>query len=234
MTFARAPLTLDAAGLARLCATVDTGGYGLVLISSWQAVFRGLVRDENDNAGSVRVVEDVKAAARASKVPWLIDAHSAVRVRTRTTMLTRARRSGAPPARPAPQTSPSRSATPTGLSARSGAWAGNGRFVWFEPVTLDHNLATGTYTALGETKTVASEETWRRLVETGAVTTTPRTAGEIARVAGMVSKDGTPTNTHKRQVRDALRHREGVLKAQEIKHGKQARTYRLACEEGLP
>ena len=99
MTFARAPLTLDAAGLARLCATVDTGGYGLVLISSWQAVFRGLVRDENDNAGSVRVVEDVKAAARASKVTWLIDAHSAVRVRTRTTMLTRARRSGAPPAR---------------------------------------------------------------------------------------------------------------------------------------
>ena len=37
---------------------------------------RGLIRDENDNAGAVRVVEDVKAAARASGVPWLIDAHS--------------------------------------------------------------------------------------------------------------------------------------------------------------
>ena len=46
------------------------GNYGLVLISSWQAIVRGLIRDENDNAGAVRVVEDVKAAARLTRIPW--------------------------------------------------------------------------------------------------------------------------------------------------------------------
>ena len=46
MTFYRAPISLDAAGLARLCATLRDGGYGLVLISSWQAVVRGLITDE--------------------------------------------------------------------------------------------------------------------------------------------------------------------------------------------
>src|SRR5699024_6510189 len=76
LTFYRRSLVLDAATLARIVHTVQTGGYGLVLISSWQAVVRGLIKDENDNAGAVAVVEAVKAAARTTGVPWLIDAHS--------------------------------------------------------------------------------------------------------------------------------------------------------------
>jgi hypothetical protein len=39
-------------------------------------VIRGLLKDENDNLGAVCIVENVKAAARQSGVPWLIDAHS--------------------------------------------------------------------------------------------------------------------------------------------------------------
>ena len=42
----------------------------------WQAVVRGLVKDENDNAGAVMVVERVKAFTRTPEVPWLIDAHA--------------------------------------------------------------------------------------------------------------------------------------------------------------
>jgi len=74
--FRSGPLLLHPAGLAQVVATVKAHQFGLVLIASWQAVVRGLVRDENDNAGAVLVVENVKAAARESGIPWLIDAHS--------------------------------------------------------------------------------------------------------------------------------------------------------------
>jgi hypothetical protein len=76
MTFYRAPMVLTTSGLARISNTVRAGRYGLVLIASWQAVIRGLVENENDNANAVGVVEAVKATARATGVPWLIDAHS--------------------------------------------------------------------------------------------------------------------------------------------------------------
>lgn len=76
MTFYRKSILLNANGLAQIVATVSQGAYGFVLISSWQAVVRGLIRDENDNAGAVQVVEDAKAAARATGVPWLIHCHS--------------------------------------------------------------------------------------------------------------------------------------------------------------
>ena len=76
LTFYRHPIQLNATGLANLVATVQTGGYGLVLIASWQAVVATLIRDENDNAGSVQVMEEVKAATRTTGIPWLIDAHS--------------------------------------------------------------------------------------------------------------------------------------------------------------
>ncbi len=76
LTFYRQPIRLDAAGLTAIAGTVAADRYGLVLIASWQAVVRGLLRDENDNAGAVRLVEDVKAVTRSTGVPWLIDAHS--------------------------------------------------------------------------------------------------------------------------------------------------------------
>jgi hypothetical protein len=76
LMFRRRPLILTAEALDQICATVRQEGFGLVLIASWQAVVRGLIRDENDNAGAVQIVERVKVAARASGVPWLIDAHS--------------------------------------------------------------------------------------------------------------------------------------------------------------
>lgn len=76
MTFFRHSLVLDVYGLARVVETVKAGGYGLALMSSWRSVIRGLVRDEDDSAGAVIVVERVKAATRETGIPWLVDAHS--------------------------------------------------------------------------------------------------------------------------------------------------------------
>ena len=76
MTFYMKNVTLSDSGLARIVTSVRAGGYGFVLIASWQAVLRGLVRDENDNAGAATVVESVKIATRQTGIPWLIDAHS--------------------------------------------------------------------------------------------------------------------------------------------------------------
>ncbi len=76
MLFHRKPLLLTPDDLGRICTTVTRQDFGLVLIASWQAVVRGLIRDENDNAGAVQLVELVKAAARHTGIPWLIDAHS--------------------------------------------------------------------------------------------------------------------------------------------------------------
>jgi hypothetical protein len=52
MTFYRKPILLDAKGLAQILPTVRQGSYGFMVISSWQAVVRGLIRDENDNVGA--------------------------------------------------------------------------------------------------------------------------------------------------------------------------------------
>jgi hypothetical protein len=76
LTFYRGPVLLNSDGLRAIRATLTAGHYGFVLIASWQAVIRGLVRDENDNAGAVKIMETVKASARETNIPWLIDAHS--------------------------------------------------------------------------------------------------------------------------------------------------------------
>ena len=69
LTFYRRPLLLDEAGLSQIAATIRTDGYGLCLIASWRAVVRGLIKEENDNAGAVRIVESVKAWTRETKIP---------------------------------------------------------------------------------------------------------------------------------------------------------------------
>ena len=60
LSFYRAPVLLNSYGLTAITETVHDGGNRLVLIASWQAVIRGLVKDENDNAGAVNIVETVK------------------------------------------------------------------------------------------------------------------------------------------------------------------------------
>jgi AAA domain len=219
LTFYRGPILLSADGLDVITQTVTTGGYGLVLIASWQAVVRGLVRDENDNAGAVCIVESVKAAARRTGVPWLVDAHSGKG---------EDQADDADPSRAMRGASSAAGSADASLSLRyaNGTFgtrrklSGRGRFINLEPLVMDFDAATSTYTLVGDTKSAGLETTWQLIQETGAVGTDPRTAGAIAKAAGMVG-----TKTDARHVAHALANRDGVLKGQEMRNGHKAWVY---------
>lgn len=183
MTFYRRPLLLNDDGVARLMATAKAGGYGLVLIASWQAVVRGLIKDENDNAGAVSVVERVKLATRELRIPWLIDAHSG---------RGEDQSDDADPVKALRGASAAAGAADYLLSLRTsnGAFgtqrrlSGRGRFVNVAPLTLDYHIEDGTYDLIGATKDAGRETTWRLLLETGAITATPQSVDVIARAGG--------------------------------------------------
>jgi hypothetical protein len=188
---------------------VEEGGYGLVLIASWQAVVRGLIRDENDNAGAVRVVEDVKAATRATGIPWLVDAHAGK---------SEDQGDDADPSRAMRGASAAAGAADYTLHLRyaNGAFgtqrklSGKGRFVNVVTTTFDYDPATGSHTLLGDAKNAARETNWRLITETGALTAEARSEREIALAAGFIDASGEVTTTHRRQVRAALADRAEV------------------------
>jgi putative DNA primase/helicase len=226
MTFYRAPIRLDIAGLDAICATITEGGYGLVLISSWQSVVRGLIEDENDNAGAVCVVEHVKAAARQSGVPWLIDAHSGKG---------EDQSDDADPTKALRGASAAAGAADYMLSLRysNGAFgtqrrlSGKGRFVSFAPLVMDFDLTTGIYTVAGSAKAVTRETTWRLICETGALVDEPRSTTDIARCIGMVLDGTRLTGGQRQQIRDALRDRSDVGIVQGIVRGQKTTRYTL-------
>jgi hypothetical protein len=230
MTFYRAPVVLNDDGLARIAATVKAGGYGLVLIASWQAVVRGLVRDENDNAGAVVCVERVKAATRETKVPWLIDAHSG---------RNEDQADDADPIRALRGASAAAASADYLLSLRyaDGAFgtrrrlSGRGRFVNLAPVTINYDIPTGTYELVGATKDAGRETTWRLIAETGAVTAEPRSVDAIARAAGLVDQGGKLPGFIRRRTADALHGREGVTKTEGVYRGRRTVLYSHAGTE---
>jgi hypothetical protein len=221
-TFYRGPLQFDAQGLAFVADQVRVGGYGLVLCSSWQAVVASLVKDENDNAGAIRVVESVKAVARTLAVPFLIDAHSG-----------KGEDQGedADPSKAMRGASGAIGAADYVLSLRyaNGPFgsrrrlSGKGKFVNFPPLLIDYNATDGLYTVLGDEKTAMIETTWRLIVEMKALTTTPQPAAAIARTIGLLSEKGNVTGSGRRQVQDALRNRQNVRTIIE-RHGEQSVT----------
>jgi hypothetical protein len=203
------------------------GNYGLVLISSWQAIVRGLIRDENDNAGAVRVVEDVKAAARLTRIPWLIDAHSGKgEDQSDEADPSKAMRGASGAAGAADYTLWLRYAD--GAFGSQRRLSGKGRFVSLAPMTLDYDATTGTYNVIGTASHATAETTWRLICETGALTATPQTAGAIARAAGLASST-RDTSSAKRAVAAALRNRNSVGSRRETRNGKDSTLYyRLA------
>ena len=225
MTFYRRPILLTPAGLAQITATVKQGGYGLVLISSWQAVIRGLVKEENDNAGAVNVVEDVKAAARATGVPWLIDAHSGKG---------EDQDDDADPSKAMRGASAAAGAADFTLSLRyaNGAFgtqrrlSGKGRFVSFEPLLMEFDPQTSNYTVIASTKDAMTETTWHLIVQTGALTEFPLTEVQIAVNCGLAASAEDVTTTHRRKVRAALKGRAEVGIVQDELRGQKRTRYR--------
>lgn len=198
LTFYRAPVLLNADGLGAITQTVETGRYGLVLIASWQAVIRGLVKDENDNAGAVNIVETVKAATRTTGIPWLIDAHSGKgEDQDDDADPSRAMRGASGAAGAADYTLSLRYANGTFGTQRR--LSGKGRFVHLAPLTLEYDLETGSYSCLGSTKHAAVETTWHLICDTNALDTTPRSLTEIARRSGLIADEARLGGNHRTQ-----------------------------------
>jgi hypothetical protein len=226
MTFYERNVILNDNGLAKIAATVRQGSYGLVLIASWQAVIRGLVKDENDNAGAVLVTERVKAATRETKIPWLIDAHSG-----------RGEDQGdeADPTKTLRGASSAAGAADYILSLRyaDGAFgtkrriSGRGRFVTIAPQTIEYDIHTGSYEDLGATKSASADTTWRLILETGAITQEPRSVGAIALAAGLASDLGNVPGALKKRLYDALHGRDGVTRTSGAHRGKTTVMYSL-------
>jgi len=231
MTFRRLPLVLNATTLGRIATTVRVGGYGFVLIASWQAVVRGLIEEENDNAGAVVVVEDVKAVARDTGVPWLIDAHSGKG---------EDQSDDADPLKAMRGASGAAAAADYTLSLRyeNGTFgtrrrlSGKGRFVSFAPIAMDFDPATSSYAVAGASgatsaaKDAYRETTWRQICEMGALDTTPRSITEIAQRAGLIAKGARSTATQRRRVTEALKDRPEVGFVHEVRGGKKTACYR--------
>lgn len=230
MTFYRRPIRFDEAGLAAVGQTIQAGGYGLVLVSSWQAVVAGLIRDENDNAGAVAIVERVKLQARATGVPWLIDAHSGKG---------EDQSDDADPLKALRGASSAAGAADYMLSLRyaNGAFgtqrrlSGKGRFVSFEPMLLEFDRASGAFSVLGESRSVASESTWEQIAQIGVLRDWC-SVDAVAMAIGLVNEKGTVTGTGRRRIKDALKGRPGIDCRSELRRGKTTALYKLADSEG--
>ena len=180
------PLLLDAPGLSQHRRHRQAGGYGLVLIASWQAVVAGLLTDENDNAGAVRIVEPVKARRGLRGVPWLIDAHSG-KGEDQGDDADPAARCGRLAARPVPRTTRSRCATPTAPSTRNGGSVAKAALCRCASQLLKDHRETGTYVVLGNTtERSPRDDVGQSIHEMGAVSMVPQTADAIAKAAGLV------------------------------------------------
>jgi len=215
ITFSRAPIQLNAEGLALIVATVKHGGYGLVIIASWQAVISTLVKDENDNAGSVAVVENVKLATRETKIPWLVDAHAGKSEdQTDDADPTKALRGASAAAGAADFMLSLRYAGRDTFATRR-RLSGKGRFVQLSPMTIDYDLETGRYVVEEESKSAHVETTWALIVETGALTDEWAGVAAIACRAGLATSANKATGSAKRAVSKALHGRPGVDRVEE-------------------
>jgi hypothetical protein len=224
LSFRCGSLILTEEELARICATIRRHDFGLVLIASWQAVVRGLLKDENDNAGSVRVVEAVKAAARESGIPWLIDAHSGKG---------EDQADDADPSKAMRGASAAAGSADYTLSLRYGKGtfgttrrlSGKGRFVSVAPIMMDFDTTTGAYQVIGPSGDVTAESTWRLICEMGALSTEPRSATEIGRLLG-IGTEGKLSGTERKQIANALSNRPNVGIIEETRRGQKTRCYR--------
>jgi hypothetical protein len=215
--------------LAKIAATVKAGRFGLVLIASWQAVIRELIKDENDNAGAAAVVERVKATVRLTGVPWLIDAHSGKDEKQENN---------------ADPLSSLRGASAAPAAADFLLWlryykketfgtkrrlSGKGRFVSFEPLLLDYAPLSGAYSNLGTLGTPPDpkqDATWEKIDKSGALTTEPKTIYTILQEAGYTKVGERPDGGLRKKAQAALKDRPGVIVAHERRDRKLVTTYR--------
>jgi hypothetical protein len=222
-----APLVLSEESLSALERFIPQAGVGLVYVASFLAAVRGLVRDENDNAGMSAVVESIKQCARRARVPFLVEAHAG---------RGEDQAADADPVRALRGASAAAAAADFVLSlkrdGRGGfgtrrVLSGAGRFVSVPPLAFDYDAPTGALHYLGERDGSAAVETdWRLIQETGALGNEWRSVSAIARAAGLSEKAGS-----RARVRRALQGRAGVAEQSRTRRdGVRAQEFRTEGE----
>jgi len=215
----REPLTFSSKTLGDITATIRAGGYGLVLVASWQSAIAGFVKDENDNAGVNAIIDRVRQAVRASGVPWIIDAHAGK---------SEDQDDAADPLRALRGASSAAGAIDFSLSLRyaDGPFgfkrklSGKGRFVSVAPIVFEAEPTSATYRVLSVGGQVSTETTFRLLLETGAFSPEPHSVDEMAERAGLVTPKGQVTKGTRQRIRAALRDRSGVRRTTETRRGR--------------
>jgi hypothetical protein len=227
--FYRQPLILHPQSLEALEASLMTEHIGLVLIASWQAVVRGLVREENDNAAGVRLMEQVKATARQADIAWLIDAHAGkAEDQSDEADPTKALRGASGTAGAADYLLSLRYANgPFGAKRRL---SGKGKFVNFAPITVEYRADDGTYEVLGDSARVVMESIRQLVLTRGILSATPQAGTAIADQLVDAFPE-TSRTTLRRQVAVALTECPGV-KVSTTKTTKQKRTLYSLDEVG--
>lgn len=232
------PIVLNELALAGLEDFVKQHGVGFLYVATFLAGVRGLVDDENDNAGMANIVGSLKAFARRIGKPVLLEAHAGkAEDLSADADPVKALRGASSAAAEADFLLSIKREGRGGFTTKR-TLSGLGRFVTAAPVTFDYDHETGSLTYLGEAGPSAAAETdWRLIQETGALALEYRAASAIAIAARFMkagAKGGEATRARAR-VAAALFQREGVQGQDNGEaRGRRRIYYRLAGESEGP
>jgi hypothetical protein len=198
-------LPLESSTMDRIGAEVEAGKYAFVYVATWTSWLAGAVKDENDNAGVARAAGMVKQLARWTGVPFLLEAHAGKGddggADADPVKMLRGASAGAGEI---DYVLALRRHGPGGFTTKR-TLRGLGRFVNSPPLTYDFDLATGELTLLAEGGKASVETDRLLLLETGAITTEPRSLSAIARAAGWAGASGETNAAIRARVRLAVK-----------------------------
>jgi AAA domain len=189
---------------------IRKGGFQFLYVATFLHAVRGLVKDENDNAGMVAVIASLKAFARDLEVPTLFEAHAG---------------KGEDQSEDADPLMSLRGASAAAgeadyvlnMKRKRGGFSttrvlsGLGRFVEFQPVSFNRN-ADGSLTVLdGGNSAGAAETDFQMLLRAdGGLSEDPKSAAKLATAVGWVRKNGKPDKNDCGRVHRALLNRQEV------------------------
>jgi hypothetical protein len=192
-------LVLNDATLADLDRYIRDGGFEFVYIATFMHGVRGLVDDENDNAGQVAVVASLKNFARGLEVPVFIEAHAGKgEDQSEEADPAAALRGASAGAGEADYVLNLRRTR--GRNSTTRVLTGIGRFVNLQPTYFDLDPETGIATLVSDEDTRDADFE----VVFAALSDEKQSAQELARAVGWVTKTGKPDKNHASRVHRAL------------------------------
>lgn len=215
------PLTLDDEGLKWMEETISAEKIGMVYVSTFMAAASGLIDNENDNAGVARVVLSMKESARRVGIPIIVETHAG-RAQDKSVSADPilAVRGASAAAAHADFVISYRMRDEGGFGTKRVVSA-RGRFVDFNPTTIDFDKDTHAYTVLGqEVGDEVKAADLDHLTKTGALSATEqRDASTVAKIAGWEGRK------RYRRVATACGPGSGVVRTDNGQSGNRRRVY---------